>query len=253
MLNSKYGSLLTVLLVLVIIGIIGVLGYFGYQWLVVNNVENAAQDAASEFDAQHPTIAAADENTTIGNDIINGVNTVPDTSTKKVMLAGYEVIGTIRIPTINVKYPILDQVTKKSLETAVAMITTEKGLNNPGNSVILGHNYRNNQFFSKNDKLKIGDAVYIKDKSGMELKYKIIQTFTAKSTDASFYRSNDFSKTRVVLSTCTDDASETDERVIVIAEADNKEKNTQPASSDANQVNANSVTNSTVDNNSVQN
>lgn len=227
MFDSKYGSLLTILLIAVIIGIIAVLGYFGYQWLAVNNIENAAQDAANQFDSQYPTIVVADENGVPTNDVINGTNVTPQENTnKKVMLEGYEVIGTIRIPTISLKYPILEKVTKKSLETSVAMLDTEKGLNKPGNTVILGHNYRNSQFFSKNDKLKKGDSVYIKDTSGVELKYIITDKFEADSTDASFYRSSDYSKTRVVLSTCTDDASETDKRIIIIAETANYEPKT---------------------------
>lgn len=83
-------------------------------------------------------------------------------------MAGYEVIGTIRIPAISLKYPILDEVTKKSLETAVALLYTTNGLNQSGNTVVIGHNYRNNLFFSKNDKLKKGDVIYIKDKTGIE-------------------------------------------------------------------------------------
>ena len=197
MFDSKHGSLLTIMLVIVIIGIIAILGYFGYQWIAVNNIENAAKDAADQFDSQHPTVLVADENGTAVEGTLNGVEVnETESTTKKVMLEGYEVIGTVRIPSISVKYPILAQVTKKSLETAIALLYTEKGLNKPGNTVIIGHNYKNNQFFSKNDQIKKGASVYIKDTTGVELKYIVKDKFEAASSDASFYQSKDYSQQR---------------------------------------------------------
>ena len=66
------------------------------------------------------------------------------------------------IPEIDFEYPILEKVTKNSIETAVAFLYGT-GINQPGNSVIVGHNYRNGLFFSNIHKLENGDKIYIKD------------------------------------------------------------------------------------------
>ena len=226
MFDSKYGSVLTILLIIVIVAIVAIIGYFGYEIIAEQSKKKAGEAAIEQFDTAHPTVAAADENavdqnTTLSNATLNVVesnNNGNSSGSNKVMMEGYEVIGTIRIPSIELSEPILADVTKKSLETAVALLYTTNGLNQPGNSVIIGHNYRNNLFFSKNDQIEEGDTIYIKDKTGVELKYSVTQTFETASSNANFYKATDLDKTSVVLSTCTDDASTTDQRWIVIAE-----------------------------------
>ena len=228
MFNSKYSSVLTILLIIVIVAIVAIIGYFGYEIIAEKSKEKASESAIEQFDTAFPTVAAADENevqnVSTNNETLdanvtggNGGNNSGSNS-KKVMFKGYEVIGTIRIPSVKVDEPILADVTKKSLENAVALLYTTNGLNQPGNSVIIGHNYRNNLFFSNNDKIKKGDSVYIKDKTGVERKYKVTDTFESSASDAEFYKPKDVNKTTVVLSTCTDDASTTDKRWIVMAE-----------------------------------
>ena len=231
MFNSKYGSVLTVLLVIVIVAIVAIIGYFGYEIVSEKSKEKASDSIVEQFDTAHPTISTADDSSSDGNNAegnVVGIGEGKDqdssssskrgNSSKKIVMAGSEVIGTIRIPAISLKQPILDDVTKKSLETAVAKLYTTNGLNQPGNTVVIGHNYRNNLFFSKNDKLKKGDVIYIKDKTGVEKKYKINEKFEAKSSDASFYKADNSGKTTLILSTCTDDASKTDKRLIIKAD-----------------------------------
>lgn len=230
MFDSKYGSVLTILLIIVIVAIVAIIGYFGYEIIAEKSKEKASESAIEQFDTAHPTVAAADENAVENGVISNGTldtNVVggngggnSGSNSKKVTMEGYEVIGTIRIPSVDVKEPILEEVTKKSLETAVALLYTTNGLNQSGNSVIIGHNYKNSLFFSNNDKIKKGDSIYIKDKTGVELKYKVTDTFETSASDADFYKPKDVNKTTIVLSTCTDDASTTNKRWIVMAELD---------------------------------
>ena len=228
MFNSKYSSVLTILLIIVIVAIVAIIGYFGYEIIAEKSKEKASESAIEQFDTAFPTVAAADDNevqnVSTNNETLdanvtggNGGNNSGSNS-KKVMFKGYEVIGTIRIPSVKVDEPILADVTKKSLENAVALLYTTNGLNQPGNSVIIGHNYRNNLFFSNNDKIKKGDSVYIKDKKVVERKYKDTDTFQTTTSDSHFNKPKDVNKTTVVLSTCTDDASTTNKRWIVMAE-----------------------------------
>ena len=132
----------------------------------------------------------------------------------------YEVIGNLEKPKIELKTKILSETTKRSLEIAVAQIYTTGGLNQPGNTVIYGHNYRNTLFFSRNDELVVGDKFYITDMDNNKKTYQIYNIFETTSTDTSFYArsaSDTEGKAEVTLSTCTDDASTTDKRLIVRA------------------------------------
>jgi len=100
------------------------------------------------------------------------------------------------------------------------MMYTTAGLNEPGNTVIYGHNYRNKLFFSRNDELQTGDEIRILDESGRKITYKIFNIFETTMTDTTFYtRTAEITngKVEVTLSTCTDDASETDRRLIIQA------------------------------------
>lgn len=93
----------------------------------------------------------------------------------------------------------------------------EHGINQPGNTVIIGHNYRNGQFFSNNKRLEEGDKIYITDYNGTKLSYTIYDTFQTTPEDASFYTRNTDGDIEITLSTCTDDNKE---RLIILARAD---------------------------------
>ena len=108
------------------------------------------------------------------------------------------------------------KVTKKSIETAVAFLYGS-GINQPGNSVIIGHNYRNGLFFSNNKKLNIGDKIYITGNDGKKVTYTIYNKFEATPEDTSFYQRDTGGKAEVTLSTCTDDSKA---RLIICAKAE---------------------------------
>lgn len=141
----------------------------------------------------------------------NNNNSATTTETRKgakrVKYAGYDVVGTIRIPKTKIKYPILTPLTNTSLTKGVAMLESTAGINEPGNTTILGHNYRNNMFFSKNDKLKIGDKIYIKDLTGREVEYEIYEGKMRQTTDGEYIRRETNGETEISLSTCNDDSS----------------------------------------------
>ena len=122
-------------------------------------------------------------------------------------------LGTMEIPATDFEYPILEKVTKKSIETSVAF-QWGAGINQVGNSVIVGHNYRNGLFFSNNKKLNIGDKIYITDNSGTKLTYTIYDKFETAENDTSFFQRDTAGKPEVSLSTCTDDSSA---RLIILA------------------------------------
>lgn len=212
--NSKYGNVLTVILVVAIIAIIGIIGIVGYRMYKAYYIDNGAIAAATEFEDAVATDNSATQNTE--KPIIDGVDESISTTTtgKNTTYKGYVVVGTIQIPSIDLKYPILEKVTKKSLETSVALLYTSSGLNEVGNSVIIGHNYRNGTMFSNVKKLEKGAIIYITDISGRKVKYSVYNIFTTSGSDGEYITRNTNGKREISLSTCTDDSKA---RTIVLA------------------------------------
>lgn len=191
-------------------------GYLGYNAFSDKKTEENYTNAANEFEK---AITGSGKKANSGNSTLNAINVTRSNSDRK-MMEDYIIIGTIEIPKIKLKCAILNQVTKRSIEIAVGQIYTVNGLNKPGNTVIYGHNYRNDLFFSRNDELANGDKIYILDEEGTKLTYEIYNIFITTSTDTSFYArtaEETEGKAEITLSTCTDDASTTDRRLIIQA------------------------------------
>lgn len=216
MFESKYSKVLTVILVIVIVAIVGLLGFLGYDYYKKYMVTKDTAGFVDNFEGEVSDQNAGDDQ--IASTDENPLDKIQDTnsSTTKRMYKGFGVLGTMEIPATNFKYPVLEKVTKKSIETAVAFLYGS-GLNEPGNTVIIGHNYRNGLFFSNNKKLNIGDKIYITDNSGKKLTYTIYNKFETTPEDTSFYQRDTGGVPEVTLSTCTDDSKA---RLIIFAKAE---------------------------------
>lgn len=126
-------------------------------------------------------------------------------------------VGRIEIPKTNLNLPVLEEVTKKSIETSVAILYGP-GLNKEGNTVIVGHNYRNGTLFSNNGKIAVGDKIYITDTSGRKVTYIVYNTYTTTPEDSEYMtREVKQGDMEISLSTCNDDSSK---RIIVWAKAE---------------------------------
>ncbi len=224
MFESKYSKVLTIILVIVIIAILGLLGFLGYDYYqnyvitkdttdFVDNFQGdiGEPDEPSENNTQNSNTSNTDPFDKIQDPESNGGG-----ASQKRTYKGFGVLGTMEIPATNFSYPVLEKVTKKSIETAVAFLYGT-GLNEPGNTVIIGHNYRNGLFFSNNKKLKIGDVIYVTDNNGNRVTYKIYNKFETTPEDASFYQRDTGGKSEITLSTCTDDSKA---RLIIFARAE---------------------------------
>ena len=225
---NRYGNLLTVLLVILIVAILVGLSFLVYSVVKSKNIEEKTKEAIAEFEENinGNDNENYDDNEELESDLEDANTIAPPTTSfeptgevkKKTYYEGYVMIGYITIPKTNVKLPILDSVSPDSLNTAVAALyPSNPQLNEPGNVVIIGHNYRNGKFFSDNDRLSIGDKVLIKDTTGRELSYTIYQKFQTTEQDTSFYTRDTNGVAEITLSTCTDDSKA---RIIILAKAD---------------------------------
>ena len=226
MFESKYSKVLTVILIVVIIAILGLLGFLGYDWYQKYFLENDALAFVENYTNDTSGTKSSDTNTTSDDnteavtnpiDSIERKNTVSGSSGNEMpTFKGFNVVGTIEIPAIDLNYPILQKVNKSSLETSVAFLYGA-GINQVGYPVIVGHKYRNGLFFSNNKRLNIGDTIYVTDNSKNRLTYKIYDKFETTPEDASFYSRDTAGIPEVTLSTCNDDSSK---RLIILARAE---------------------------------
>lgn len=218
--NNKNGKIIGILLGIVIALVVAVLGFAGYKLLKNTDSNNTEQTEEKKVTKELSGTSSKSEGGEGELDAPQGgLNTTSQTR-KKEYIEEYEKLGQIEIPKTNLKANILDETTKRSLEIGVTKIYTTGGINKPGNTVIYGHNYRNSLFFSKNSTLKVGDKVYITDMEKNKIAYEIYNIFETSSSDTTFYtRSAEDTngKCEVTLSTCTDDASTTERRLIVQA------------------------------------
>lgn len=213
--ESKYGKFLTVILIIVIIAIIVLLSFFGYDVYKKVITDKTAAEVLAEFNENlnNENSNSADETNEniesgeIVTPILNEELTEQTTSkgNKKVTYQGYNVVGTIEIPAINLKYPILERATVDSIELSVAVLYGP-GPNKVGNTVIVGHNYRNGSFFGNNDRLKLGDKVYITDTSGTRIQYNIYNIYETTPDDGDYIERDTNGKREISLSTCTDNS-----------------------------------------------
>lgn len=220
MFNSKYSNVLTAILVIVIVLIIGLLGFIGYDFYKKYYIDKETSGFLEQYEQDikptENTVNNAQVNQTnedVKNplDNLQQTNSIPSggtTSTNKVYkYKGFTVVGTIEIPKTGIKYPILSEVTPKSIETAVAMLYGP-GPNEIGNTVIIGHNYRNGAFFGKNKQLANGDIIYITDNSGKKVKYTIYNIIKVAPEDSDYMARNTNGAREISLSTCTDDSKQ---------------------------------------------
>ena len=121
---------------------------------------------------------------------------------------GFDIIGSIEIPAIDVEYLIIPeyQSSTDALNVAIVMLyPSNKGLNEIGNTVLAGHNYRDGSFFSNNKRLQLGDKIYITDASGNRVEYEVTKKYETSTGDSSYMNRDTNGKREISLTTCTDD------------------------------------------------
>lgn len=222
MFESKYSKVLTIILVIVIVAIVILLGFLAYDYINKFSSTKQVSDFVEDYQGNITTSEEDNTNNSQENVALDSTNEVPITdsstsgSTGKKKYKGYTVVGTMKIPAINLEYPIFEEITTKALETGlIALYPNGDNINQVGNTVIIGHNYRNGMFFSNLKKLSNGAKIYIKDFRGTTLTYEVYNKFEASSTDTSFYTRDTNGVAEITLSTCTDASN--DQRTILFA------------------------------------
>ena len=138
---------------------------------------------------------------------VEGTYNTEDTD-NKVQMQGYDVIGVIKIPKINIEYPIVaietsnPEETKKPMKFAIVRYWGNM-VNDYGNLSIAGHNNYDGTMFGKTKKLEIGDEIELTELKKRTIKYEIYSKFNTDPNDVSVLKTEDNEIREITLITFT--------------------------------------------------
>jgi len=125
-------------------------------------------------------------------------NETKEESTKKTInIEGYDYIGTISIPTLNLELPVMSEYDYDRLKIAPCRYY---GNIHTNDLIICAHSYKTH--FKNIDKLNQKDLIIITDTDGIKYVYEVLEIEILKPTDVSKMIDNEFDLT---LYTCTND------------------------------------------------
>ena len=117
-------------------------------------------------------------------------------------IGDYKVVGIIKIPKIDLEYPILEKTNKESLNLSITKFWGNE-INEIGNVSLAGHNNLNGTMFGKTKKLEVGDIIELTDIQNVTLKYQIFKKYVIDPNDISCILPDQEGTREVTLITCT--------------------------------------------------
>lgn len=118
----------------------------------------------------------------------------------------YYVTAVITIPKLDITYPVLSNWSNDLLNNAPCKYVGPDRVNEVGNFVIIGHNYRDekqNKFFTNIHKLDVLDKIQLTDAiTGETVEYVVYDKYYTEDTDMSCTNQNTDGKKVVTLITC---------------------------------------------------
>lgn len=117
-------------------------------------------------------------------------------------IKGNKVVGIIRIPKINIEYPILETTTVDTLNISITKFWGNE-INEIGNVTLAGHNNLNGTMFGKVKKLKNGDIIELTDIQNNTVEYEIFKMYIIDPNDISCILPVEEGTREVTLITCT--------------------------------------------------
>ena len=110
-------------------------------------------------------------------------------------------IGSLEIPSLDIKYPILSTTSEELLKVSL----TKYWGGNPnevGNLCILGHNFKDSKFFGNLLNIEKNAIIKVTDIDGNTLDYKVYETSIVEPEDTSCTSQLTDGHTEVTLITC---------------------------------------------------
>lgn len=125
----------------------------------------------------------------------------------------YTTVAKIDIPKIDVHYPVIAPVDRNLLDYTGILKDAPCYYSGPepnevGNYCIVGHNYRNNKFFSKIPNMELGDTIQLTDASGRTINYRLYDKYIVNPENQACTDQETHGKKEVTLITCTNDSKQ---------------------------------------------
>ena len=134
----------------------------------------------------------------------------------------YTIIGSLKIPKINIEYDILSSTSVALLKVSLNRYWGANP-NQVGNMCIVGHNYLDSRFFGNLHTLNNGDCIEITDSYGATLNYYVYDMFIADPYDTRCTSQLTNGEKEITLITCYNKGTQ---RLVVKARAEqSKETN----------------------------
>lgn len=217
--EETYKKILNVFFIILLIALLCIAGYIAYKFISAKIINDDSEEYIGEFENE---IGELEEDIINDETVENAENQGENTKKNKAKTVNnarkskskksvkkyynYDICGYIRIPKTGIKYPIISTLSKQALEKGVC-VEYGPGPNEPGNTVIAGHNYLNRLFFSKNKNLNIGDKVYITDLYGVTVEYTIYNKFETSPQDTNYMFRDTGGAPEITLATCSQNGS----------------------------------------------
>lgn len=117
-------------------------------------------------------------------------------------IRGHKVVGIIKIPKIEIEYPILETTSKETLNLSITKFWGNQ-INEIGNVSLAGHNNLNGTMFGKTKRLEVGDIIELTDIQNVTLKYKVFKMYVIDPNDITCILPEQEGTREVTLITCT--------------------------------------------------
>ena len=117
-------------------------------------------------------------------------------------LEGYEVVGKLEIPKINLTTYILSETNKNTLKVSVAKLCGPK-VNGVGNFCIAGHNYNNRNMFKDLKRLEKEDKIYVTDIYDNKIIYVVYDIYKVFPKEVECLSQETDGEREITLITCT--------------------------------------------------
>ena len=137
----------------------------------------------------------------INVEIQSNNNNEPITEIKQ-EIQGNKVVGIIKIPKIELEYPILETTSVETLKLSITKFWGNQ-INEIGNVTLAGHNNLSGTMFGKTKKLEIGDIIELTDIQNVTLKYEIFDKYVIDPNDIRCILPIKEDTREVTLITCT--------------------------------------------------
>lgn len=115
---------------------------------------------------------------------------------------GFEIIGKLEVPKINLSTYILSETNNESLNKSVVKLCGPN-INEVGNFCVLGHNYNKANMFGNLKKLEINDIIILTNIYGHQVQYIVYDIYKVYPNEVECLNQETYGNRDVTLITCT--------------------------------------------------